>query len=150
MRKQTKKQAGIDYSKAIGGGLIAVGLVIIALLVAILVKTLRDEKKYTISYRSNDKLAEQMVEQSGLGVNEVVDEDIVIDAEKYITIERALDIALSNVGASRGSVLDIDVELDYKFGQVVYEVSFDYDQYEYEYYINAESGEIVKSFKELD
>ena len=42
------------------------------------------------------------------------------------------------------------MELERKFGKMVFEVSFDAGQYEYEIYVNAESGEIVKSFRELD
>lgn len=103
-----------------------------------------------ISYHSDDKLAEQIIEQSELDGDLIIDEDLVIRPEEYTAIEKALAIALENVGANRDSVWDIDIELERKFGQVVYEVSFNYEKYEYEYYINAKSGEIIKSFKEID
>lgn len=150
---KTKKTvaAGVDYSKVIGGTLVVVGVVVLALLAVILAKTLRDEKKYTISYHSDDKLAPQIVEGDELPTSAViVDEGIVVDTSKYITIEKALDLALSSAGLTREQVWDIDVELERKFGQMVFEVSFDAGQYEYEVYVNAESGEIVKSFKEID
>ena len=148
-KKQAK--AGVDYSKVIGGALVVVGVVVIALLAVILAKTLRDEKKYTISYRSDDKLAPQIVEGDELPTSAViVDENVIVDTSNYITVEKALDLALSNAGLKREQVWDIDVELERKFGQMVFEVSFDAGQYEYEIYVNAESGEIVKSFKELD
>ena len=151
MKKQTKKvtKAGVDYSKVIGGGLIVIGLAMIALLTVVLVKILRDEKKYTISYHSDDKLAEQIIEQSTLDGTAIGDTEI-IEVTNYITVEKALDIALDSAGLERSNVWDIDVELEHKFGQIVYEVSFDAGQYEYEYYINAETGEIIKSFKEID
>ena len=148
MTKQAKKS--IDYSKVIGIGLGAIGLVIVALLIVILAKTLRDERKYTILYHSDDKLASQIVEQSGLDSNTILDGEVAIDTSKYITVEKALDVALTNAGFVRGDVWDIDVELERKFGKVVYEVSFDAGQYEYEYYVSAENGEIIKSFKEVD
>lgn len=150
---KTKKTvaAGVDYSKVIGGTLVVVGVVVLALLAVILAKTLRDEKKYTISYHSDDKLAPQIVGGDELPTSAViVDEGVVIDTSKYITVEKALDLALSSAGLTREQVWDIDVELERKFGQMVFEVSFDAGQYEYEIYINAESGEIVKSFKEID
>ena len=153
MKKQTKKvtTAGVDYSKVVGGALVVVGIIVVVLLVAILAKTFRDEKKYTISYHSDDKLAEQILEQSELPTNAVIaDEEVVVDTSNYITIEKALALALEGAGLARENVWDIDVELEKKFGQIVYEVSFDAGQYEYEYYINAETGEIIKSFKEID
>ena len=151
-KKQVK--SGVDYSKVMGGTLAGIGIVILALLAMILFKEIRDEKKYTISYRSDDKLAEKIVEQSELDKNMVivdVDDDAKpVDASKYIKVEEALDIALKSAGLTKNDVWDIDVELERKFGQMVFEVSFDAGQYEYEYYINAESGEVVKSFKEID
>lgn len=149
-KKQVK--SGVDYSiaiRAIGGALVVVGVAVIILAAVNL--ALRDEKKYTISYHSDDKLAPQIVEGDELPTSVViVDEGIVVDTSKYITIEKALDAALKSAGLTREQVRDIDVELERKFGQMVFEVSFDAGQYEYEYYVNAESGEIVKSFKGLD
>ena len=150
-KKQTK--AGVDYPKAIGLGFVGIGLMmIILLLVAILAKEIQRDKKYVISYRSDDKLAEEIVNKSELGGTVVeVDEEVApADTSNYITVEEALDLALANAGLKREQVWDIDVELERKFGQVVFEVSFDAEQYEYEIYINAESGEIVKSFKEIN
>ena len=46
--------------------------------------------------------------------------------------------------------LSSDIELDYKYGKKVYEVSFDYQYHEYEYYIDASNGDIVHFFKERD
>ena len=150
-KKQVK--AGVDYPKAIGLGLVGLGLMmIILLLVAILAKGIQRDKQYVISYRSDDKLAEEIVNKSELNgtVVEVDEEVVAADTSNYITVEKALDLALANAGLKREQVWDIDVELERKFGQVVFEVSFDAGQYEYEIYINAESGEIVKSFKEIN
>ena len=153
MKKEAKKtkKSSFDYSKAIGIGLGAIGIVIIALLSVVIAKEMRDDKKYVISYRSDDKLAEEIVDNSEFDANIVTDKNSnSIDTSKYIAVEKALDVALNNAGLTREHVWDIDVELERKFGQMVFEVTFDAGQYEYEYYINAESGEIVKSFKEID
>lgn len=69
---------------------------------------------------------------------------------KTISREDALRIALEHAQLTQNDIRDLDIELDYEYGQNVYEVSFDYQQYEYEYYINTENGTIVKSFQELD
>ena len=153
MKKEAKKtkKSSFDYSKAIGIGLGAIGIAIIALLSVVIAKEMRDDKKYVISYRSDDKLAEEIVDKSEFDANIVTDKNSnSIDTSKYIAVEKALDVALNNAGLTRENVWDIDVELERKFGQMVFEVTFDAGQYEYEYYINAESGEIVKSFKEID
>ena len=70
--------------------------------------------------------------------------------KNYITKENALKIALDDEQISRNDIYDIEVELDYKYNQTVYEVTFNYQKYEYEYYINAENGNILKSFREID
>ena len=70
--------------------------------------------------------------------------------EKYISREEALKVALTDIGVNQEDVYDIDIELDYKYSKTVFEVNFNYGKYEYEYYINAEDGTIVKSFKEID
>lgn len=70
--------------------------------------------------------------------------------QNYISRDEVLTIALKDANINQSDIRDIDIELDYKYGQTVYEVNFNYKQYEYEYYINAENGNIVKSFRERD
>ena len=62
----------------------------------------------------------------------------------------ALQKALNSLNISQNNIYDLSNELDYKYGQTVYEIEFKYDGYEYEFYIDAETGNIVKSFKERD
>ncbi len=69
------------------------------------------------------------------------------DNQNYITKDQALDIALNDASMSKNNVYDIDIELDYKYGKTVYEVDFDYQSMEYEYYIDALTGTIIKSFQ---
>ena len=70
--------------------------------------------------------------------------------ENYISKENALKTALDHAKINQNDIRNVEVELDYKYNQTVYEVTFDYKQYEYEYYINAENGNILKSFREID
>lgn len=68
----------------------------------------------------------------------------------YIGAEKAKSIALSNAGLTAASVTGLISELDSDDGTAVYEVEFMYGGYEYEYKIDAKSGTILKSDKELD
>ncbi len=73
-------------------------------------------------------------------------------SSKYISRDKALQTALNSLNVSKNSIYDLDIELENKarYQKVVYEVSFDYNNYEYEYYIDATSGKILDSFKSRD
>ncbi len=68
----------------------------------------------------------------------------------YISSNEALEIALKSLNISQNNIHDLSNELDYKFGVTVYEIDFKYNKYEYEFYINAQTGEVLKSFRERD
>ena len=53
-------------------------------------------------------------------------------------------------GLASSKVADVDVELDEERGIYHYDVDFKHGGYEYEYEINAVSGEIIKSDKDRD
>lgn len=62
-----------------------------------------------------------------------------------ISRDDALTIALNDAKLNKSDVYDIDVELEYENGKNVYQVSFDYQQKEYDYYINPSDGAILSS-----
>jgi uncharacterized membrane protein YkoI len=69
---------------------------------------------------------------------------------QHIGEARAISIALAAAGFSESQVSRMEVKLfDKGKGRATYEVEFDHEQYAYEYYINAVTGEILKSEKEL-
>ncbi len=68
--------------------------------------------------------------------------------ENYIGNDAALDIALTNAGFERSQVSDIDVELENERGTVFYEVSFETQTTEYDYEIDALTGDILQSWTE--
>lgn len=68
----------------------------------------------------------------------------------YIGAEKALEIALTHAGVQKGAVKDIEVELDFKRGIMVYEVEFKTGGMEYEHLINAITGEIIEDKQKLD
>ena len=66
----------------------------------------------------------------------------------YIGKDKALEIALSAASASEATWSE--VEMDYDDGLMVYEVEFTYNNREYDYEINATTGDIIKSDREYD
>ena len=62
----------------------------------------------------------------------------------YIGESKAKQIALAHAGVSEGSIREFECELDREDGITVYEIDFECGNYEYEYEINAATGEIVK------
>ena len=73
-------------------------------------------------------------------------------SSKYIAKDEVLQIVLKDMNVKHSDIYDLDIELEYKprYGETVYEVSFDYKQFEYEYYLDAETGKILDSFKTWD
>lgn len=65
-----------------------------------------------------------------------------------ISKDEAKSIALKHAGVS--SPRDLEVERDRENGKEVYEVSFESGKTEYDYHIDAYSGKILKSEKEMD
>ena len=66
-------------------------------------------------------------------------------SEKKISAEEALKIALKHANLSSSPVREKEVELDREKGLLVYEVSFEKGNMEYEYIINPQSGKIIHS-----
>jgi uncharacterized membrane protein YkoI len=72
------------------------------------------------------------------------------EAKKYIGKKAAIDAALSHAGLKRSEVRDLQCELDRENDIMVYEVEFESGLYDYEYDIDATTGKVLKSKKELD
>ncbi len=68
----------------------------------------------------------------------------------YIGKDAVVAIALSAAGLTAEQATDVEVELDYKKGAMIYEVEFKSGSNEYEYKIDASTGEILKSKVEAD
>lgn len=71
-------------------------------------------------------------------------------AVPVIDAENAESIAFEHAGVEADSVFKLETKLDNEHGLVVYEIEFQSGKYEYEYKINASTGEVVKYDKELD
>ena len=64
---------------------------------------------------------------------------------ELIGSDRAKEIALNHAGVSADKIYDLEIELDRDYGAISYEVSFKSDGIEYDYDIDAYSGDIIKS-----
>lgn len=70
--------------------------------------------------------------------------------KKQLTKTAARDIALKHAGFSVSQVQELEVELDRDDGTLHYDVDFEKDGYDYDYEIDATTGNILKSKKERD
>ena len=66
----------------------------------------------------------------------------------YIGAEAARAIAITHAGVNEAEITKYESELDFEKGVMVYDIEFDCGGYEYDYDINAKTGEIIKSEKE--
>ena len=66
-----------------------------------------------------------------------------------ISKAKAKEIALSHAGVKEADISDYEIELDNENGVLVYDISFDCNGKEYDYDINANTGEITNSKNEL-
>lgn len=131
------------------------------------IKTLADENKISIG---KAQLVDQLVEKdpryrfeelAKLSINQL---NVLIDSHEfqledvsttgkasdkaYIGIENALKAALNHAGVDSALVKNVEVDLDYDDGRLIYEVEFDTKDGEYEYEIDAITGQVL--FYEID
>ena len=66
----------------------------------------------------------------------------------YIGLEAAKQAALNHAGVSASQATFLEAEYDYDDGRMVYEVEFHVNGTEYEYEIDAQTGDVVKHKKE--
>ncbi len=72
------------------------------------------------------------------------------EAVKKISREEAKKIALTHAGLKEADVRGLEIELDFERGAYEYEVNFESGKYDYDYTIDAVSGKIKFSEKDLD
>ncbi|MDR2529763.1 MAG: PepSY domain-containing protein [Synergistaceae bacterium] len=72
------------------------------------------------------------------------------EAAQYIGMEKAKSIALTHAGLSESELHKLKVELDRRKNHLVYEVEFEHGGMEYEYKIDAVTGDILRRKAEWD
>ncbi len=111
--------------------------------------------------RTTDNLvndAESMGESVVSGTESVVDDaknaikgsDDSMNLMAGITANDARDAALRHAGIDESQARDIDVDLDRDNGKLIYEVDFNSGNTEYDYDIDAETGEVISVSKSND
>ena len=126
-------------------------LVIIIILLAVILGIVILKKNNNID--NNDSNYKVNIDDNDDGIkvtDDIMDNQTTTDNKSYIGKDKAISIALKDLKLTKNDVYDLECELDKEFNQTVYEVTFNYKNLEYEYYINPETGKIIHSFKELD
>lgn len=82
-------------------------------------------------------------ESGGKSIDNVVSEGAASDSA-YIGEARAKEAALAHAGAKEADITGYEFEMDYEHGAMIYELEFRWNGREFEYDIDAASGEILK------
>ena len=114
-------------------------IIIVILLLVVIMIMLKNDRDYQDNYYLNSN-----GNSLNNGSNNSINENVKLSRSD------ALNIVLKELNVKERDLYDLDIELENKYGKVLYEIDFKYNMYEYEYYIDASSGEIVHSFKEFD
>ncbi len=83
-----------------------------------------------------------LISENTGGLNNVETKGNASD-KSYIGDEKAIEAALKHAEVTRDQVKKLKSEFDYEDGMMVYEVEFDLDSKEYEYAIDAVTGEVL-------
>lgn len=91
------------------------------------------------------------VDKATEGVESMIGgEEKSMDLMSGITAKHAKETALRHAGLDESQVSDVDVDLDRENGKLIYEVDFISGNTEYDYDINAETGEVISADKSKD
>ena len=96
------------------------------------------EYEFSIDVNSREIISyyQEYLRGSGNGLHEG-------NGNQFIGLTRAREIALAHAGLTNDQVVFHKVELDVDYPVSVYEIEFYYNYLEYDYEINAETGEII-------
>lgn len=76
---------------------------------------------------------------------ETVETTGTVSDKSYIGTDAAKNAALNHAGLSESDIYALEIDMEWERGIMVYEVDFKTESYEYEYEINASTGEVVKN-----
>ncbi len=84
-------------------------------------------------------------------INKISDQDMANVVGGTLTQEEALTKALTHAKLSRDQLDFVkNIEMDFEHGRKVYEIKFYQGGFEYEYDIDAETGNILKFERDFD
>ena len=102
----------------------------------------------TTSFKEDVPISEAVSVSEEANTSAVSEAATVPTPPQVISPSEAKALALNAAGFDSADVWDKEVELDYENGSWIYEVSFEKNNTDYEYIINALNGEIL--FSEID
>ena len=77
------------------------------------------------------------------------DDVSILNVAKYISSEKAINVALNHAGIAKSEAREVSVELE-DGKSSFFEVDFEYNGVEYEYRIDAQNGKILHHRNEID
>lgn len=83
-------------------------------------------------------------------VKEVATAGSTASDKAYIGTAKAKAAALAHVNVKEADVFDLEIDFDYEFGKMIYEVDFDTKNREYEIHVDALTGKIVTAHSAYD
>lgn len=105
-----------------------------------------EDDEYDIEFIYQDKEYEYEIKSDGsikkLDVDSSDTEIAMIDGD-HISMDEAKAIALLDAGLVESDITDLEMDKDSEADKVYYEIEFEVDQKDYEYKIDAVSGEIL-------
>lgn len=117
--------------------------------IAALVESKNIDISQIIRYEYDDSIHEN-IEDAIEDWNEQEKENAIVSQDEYIGMEEALYAALKHAGIESAQASDISVKLDADEDGVEYDVEFKANGKEYDYEINALTGEVKKFEAEAD
>lgn len=131
---------------------IVLGVIVLALIIAltiIIVKKMDNDRIDDLYERIEDNYDVDVSTGENDDSNSI-DASTGNNTNASITKQQALDIVLKDLKIKQSDIYDLSIEYEYKYGANVYEIDFNYQNFEYEYYINVKTSKIVKAFRERD
>lgn len=110
-------------------------------------------KDATLSFEDLSKLSVNqiaLISDSKQLATDAVKQTGTASDKAYISKDAALEAALTKAGFAKEDIKELEIEFNCKKGVMYYEVEFRKDFIEYEYKINATTGEIIKEEIEDD
>ncbi len=81
---------------------------------------------------------------------DAVNDEVTKEAADLISEEEALSICLKDAGVAKADIINERVQKDYDDGKDIYDVEFHVGQTEYNYDIDAVTGDILESESDID
>ena len=81
---------------------------------------------------------------------DAVNDEVTKEAADLISEEEALNICLKDAGVAKADIINERVQKDYDDGKDIYDVEFHVGQTEYNYDIDAVTGDILESESDID